>query len=52
MFTIVFKDVDLENKDLVVPIGYTGCGKSTMLHALAYGTSNFERKRGEIHIKK
>lgn len=41
----------LKNKQLVIPLGYTGSGKSTMLQALCFGSSNLKKQRGKIVLK-
>ena len=33
-----------KNKDLVIPIGFTGSGKSTLMTSLVYGPEMLERK--------
>ena len=39
---------NLENKDIIVGLGNTGCGKSTMLTSLVYGTEALVNKEMEI----
>lgn len=35
----IFKD-----KNLILPIGYTGCGKSTLITSLVFGPESLEKK--------
>ena len=40
----------LQDEDIVVVIGNTGCGKSTMLSSLIYGVSSLYEKKIQIEV--
>jgi ABC-type dipeptide/oligopeptide/nickel transport system ATPase component len=51
LLTKIFPQVDaVKNGDLVVCIGKTGCGKSTMLNSLIHGTEALNLFEGEYFI--
>ena len=40
----------LENKDIILAIGNTGCGKSTMLTSLMYGPQSLKLQKIDYEI--
>lgn len=47
------KELKIINKgNIVLVVGYTGCGKSTMLSSLIYGPDSLELVKKEIEGKK
>ena len=41
----------MDNKDIVIALGYTGCGKSSMLNSLLLGPESLEKQKNIIELK-
>ena len=51
MLETLFKGLDeINNKNIVIALGDTGCGKSTMLTALVFGPEALEEKNVKVAV--